>query len=113
MLCLFIICILGLQCLVGAQNVPEQIHLSYTAVANEMAVTWSTQAATKSPYVEFSERGSSFTLKENAVMSKFVDGGSAHRVLYVYRAVMSNLTLNTTYGKQREIQYERSESFCC
>lgn len=104
MLSVCVVFIVSLQTLVAVSNEPEQIHLSYTTIVNEMAVTWSTQESTTAPYVEFNERNSNLTSKVNAVMSKFVDGGSQHRVLYMYRAVMTNLTLNTSYGRRDEIE---------
>jgi hypothetical protein len=65
-----------------------------------MAVTWSTQLLANGSYVEYSLSKDTWNLMENATMSKFIDGSSAHRVLYMYRAVLKKLTMNTTYGKR-------------
>jgi len=65
-----------------------------------MAVTWSTQLLANDSYVEYSLSNDTWNLMENATMSKFIDGSSAHRVLYMYRAVLKKLTMNTTYGKR-------------
>ena len=64
-----------------------------------MAVTWSTQILANGSYVEYSLWNGKLNLMENATMSKFIDGSTAHRVLYMYRAVLKNLTMNTTYSK--------------
>ena len=83
----------------GENYQPEQIHLSYTNVVNEMAVTWSTQLLTPESCVEYSLWNGKMNLVQNATMSKFIDGSSAHRVLYMYRATLRNLTMNTTYSE--------------
>ncbi|CAF2621437.1 unnamed protein product [Rotaria sp. Silwood2] len=62
-----------------------------------MAVTWSTQTLANESYVEYSLWNEELTLRENATISKFIDGSSAHRVLYMYRAILKNLTMNTVY----------------
>ncbi|CAF4991557.1 unnamed protein product [Rotaria socialis] len=62
-----------------------------------MLVTWSTQLLTNETYVEYSLWNGTFSLRENATMSKFIDGSSAHRVLYMYRATLKNLTMDTVY----------------
>jgi hypothetical protein len=66
-----------------------------------MTVTWSTQLLATKSYVEFNIRNEHSSLTENATVSKFIDGSSAHRVLYMYRATMKNLTMNTTYGTSK------------
>lgn len=63
-----------------------------------MAVTWSTQLLTNDTYVEYSLWNETLSLTENATMSKFIDGSGAHRVLYMYRAVLKNLNMNTVYS---------------
>ena len=67
----------------GKNYEPEQIHLSYTGVLNEMAVTWSTQLLANESYVEYSLSNGKLNLTENATVSKFIDGSSAHRV-FIY-----------------------------
>jgi len=64
-----------------------------------MAVTWSTQNLANESYVEYNLSDGKLNFTENATISKFIDGSSAHRVLYMYRAVMKNLIMNTTYSK--------------
>lgn len=95
---------------------PEQIHLSYTGllcvlderltcslyatgVSNEMAVTWSTQLLANGSSVQYGPRNETLSSSVNASVSTFVDGSSAHRVLYMYRTVLKNLILNTSYSK--------------
>ena len=65
-----------------------------------MAVTWSTQIYANDSYVEYGLWNEKFSLVQNATVSKFIDGSSAHRVLYMYRAVLKNLVMNTTYSKK-------------
>lgn len=64
-----------------------------------MAVTWSTQTLANGSYVEYSLWNGKMNLMENATVSEFIDGSSAHRVLYMYRAVLKKLKMNTTYSK--------------
>ncbi|CAF1414200.1 unnamed protein product [Rotaria sp. Silwood1] len=96
----YLILILILYCVqntVEDNYQPEQIHLSYTGILNEMAVTWSTQTLVNESYVEYSLWNEKLSLRENATISKFIDGSGAHRVLYMYRAILKNLTMNTIY----------------
>lgn len=64
-----------------------------------MRVTWSTQLLANESYVEYSLWNETLSLRENATMSTFVDGSSGHRVLYMYRATLKNLTMDSVYGK--------------
>ena len=64
-----------------------------------MAVTWSTQLSTNGSIVEYSLAGGKLELMEVSNVSKFIDGSSAHRVLYMYRATLKNLMMNMTYSK--------------
>lgn len=64
-----------------------------------MAVTWSTQLPTNGSIVEYSLAGGKLELMEASNVSKFIDGSSAHRVLYMYRATLKNLVMNMTYSK--------------
>jgi hypothetical protein len=66
-----------------------------------MAVTWSTQLLANDSCVEYSVFDGKLNLIENATVSKFIDGSTAHRVLYMYRATLKNLIMNTTYSKWR------------
>jgi type III secretory pathway component EscR len=84
---------------VGVSYQPEQIHLSYTAVVNEMMVTWNTQLLANGSLVEYSLSNGKMNLTAKAVISKFIEGSSAHRVQYIYRAVLKNLTMNMTYSE--------------
>ncbi|CAF0951051.1 unnamed protein product [Adineta steineri] len=92
-----ILTVFCIQNVIGDNYQPEQIHLSYTGVVNEMAVTWSTQILANESYVEYSLLNGQLDMIENATMSKFIDGSSAHRVLYMYRATLKNLSMNTSY----------------
>ncbi len=66
-----------------------------------MAVTWSTQLLANDSCVEYSLLDGKLNLMENATVSEFIDGSTAHRVLYMYRATLKNLIMNTTYSKWR------------
>ncbi len=70
-----------------------------------MAVTWSTQLLANESCVEYSLSNDKLNLIENATMSKFIDSGPAHRVLYMYRAILKNLIMNTTYGKLKILMF--------
>lgn len=64
-----------------------------------MVVTWSTQTLANDSYVEYSVWNDKLSLRENATISEFVDGSSAHRILYMYRAALKNLIMNTVYSE--------------
>lgn len=66
-----------------------------------MTVTWSTQLLANKSYVEYHIWNEKVNYTANATVSKFIDGSSAHRAEYMYRAVMINLTMNTSYSKLR------------
>lgn len=69
----------------------------YVAVLDQMFVTWSTQLYANNSYIEYGLPSAPFNHMVNATMSEFVDGGAGHRVIYIYRALMKNLTMNQTY----------------
>jgi hypothetical protein len=78
---------------------PFNLLIIKKGIFNEMAVTWSTQTFANESYVEFNIWNDKLSSIENATVSKFIDGSSAHRVLYMYRAIIKNLTMNTTYSE--------------
>jgi hypothetical protein len=71
-----------------------------------MAVTWSTQLQANESCVEYSLPDGKLNLIENATVSKFIDGSAAHRVLYMYRATLKNLIMNTTYSKLKRLMLD-------
>lgn len=70
---------------------------------NEMAVQWSTLLLANDSMVEYSLTGGKLDSVENATVSKFIDAGPAHRVVYMYRATLKNLVMNTTYSKLKRL----------
>ena len=64
-----------------------------------MIVTWSTQTLVNESYVEYGLWNETSTLRKDATISKFIDGGGEHRVLYMHRAVLTNLTMDTVYSE--------------
>lgn len=71
-----------------------------------MAVQWSTQLLANESAVEYSLAGGKLELMVNAMVSKFIDAGPAHRVVYMYRATLKNLTMNTTYSKLKSLMMD-------
>ena len=74
---------------------PEQIHLSYGVSPYEMMVTWVTMDDTFESVVVYGT--SRLDRKSYGTRHKYVDGGSEHRVLYIHRVRLENLTDTQTY----------------
>lgn len=74
---------------------PEQIHLSYGVGPTEMIVTWVTFDPTNSSVVEYGQN--KLSLQASGEATKFVDGGSEKRVLYIHRVCLTNLKPSTFY----------------
>lgn len=68
-----------------------------------MVVTWVTLDETKTPYVEYGING----LRESAegVTTKFTDGGSEKRVLYIHRVTLTDLIPDQKYSNQTELKF--------
>ncbi|KAL9953568.1 hypothetical protein ACROYT_G041005 [Oculina patagonica] len=81
----------------GADPQPEQIHLSSTGDPTEMMVTWVTLAPTNYSIVEYNKAGFSLTLQASGGVTKFTDGGSEHRVLYIHRVKLTGLVPDQSY----------------
>lgn len=86
----------------GSFCIPQQIHLAVaadpSASATAMSVTYSTFNRTSAPVVQYGREGGPLTSSAPAEVERFVDLGSAHRVQYVYRAVMSPLVPGDSYS---------------
>ena len=67
----------------------------------EMMVTWVTLAYTNYTIVEYNKAGFSLTLRVSGGVTKFTDGGSEHRVLYIHRVKLTGLVPNQMYGRYR------------
>ncbi|KAJ7374236.1 hypothetical protein OS493_007313 [Desmophyllum pertusum] len=81
----------------GTDPQPEQIHLSSTGDPTEMMVTWVTLAATNYSIVEYNKGGLPLTLQASGDVTKFTDGGSEHRVLYIHRVKLTGLASDQMY----------------
>ncbi|XP_054714033.1 acid phosphatase type 7-like [Uloborus diversus] len=74
---------------------PEQVHLSCGNSPTEMMVTWVTMDPTNTSTVEYGLRKLDHT--QTGTVSKFVDGGSEARVLFIHRVLLTDLKPNTEY----------------
>ncbi|XP_077516899.1 acid phosphatase type 7-like isoform X3 [Amblyomma americanum] len=68
---------------------PEQVHLSYGALPTQMVVTWTTFHPTNESVVEFGENG--LDRRATGYSSKFYDGGSERRLIFIHRVVLEDL----------------------
>ncbi|GIX92566.1 acid phosphatase type 7 [Caerostris darwini] len=95
---LFTAICLGLQatCIHAVLNTqPEQIHLSLGQNPTEMVVTWTTMDPTNTSTVEYGRVR--INQVKTGYVTKFVDGGSLARVLYIHRVVLTDLLPGTNY----------------
>ncbi|KAL9954279.1 hypothetical protein ACROYT_G041794 [Oculina patagonica] len=81
----------------GADPQPEQIHISATGDPTEMMVTWVTLAFTNYSIVEYNKVGFPLTLRASGGVTKFTDGGPAHRVLFIHRVKLTGLVPGQRY----------------
>ena len=66
-----------------------------------MMITWVTLANTDYSIVEYNKAGFPPTLRTTGDITKFTDGGSEHRVLYMHRVKLTGLVPDQIYGKCR------------
>ncbi|MFA8344294.1 MAG: fibronectin type III domain-containing protein, partial [Rhodothermaceae bacterium] len=64
-----------------------------------MMVTWVTLAPTNYSIVEYNKAGFPLTLQATGGITKFTDGGSEHRVLYIHRVKLTGLVPDQMYGR--------------
>ena len=62
-------------------------------------VTWVTLASTDYSIVQYNKAGSPLTLQASGEITKFTDGGSEHRVLYIHRVKLTGLAPDQMYGR--------------
>ncbi|XP_070392526.1 acid phosphatase type 7 isoform X4 [Dermacentor albipictus] len=74
---------------------PEQVHLSYGALPTQMLVTWTTFDPTNDSVVEFGEDG--LDRQATGQSTKFYDGGSERRLIYIHRVLLEDLTPGAFY----------------
>ena len=72
--------------------------LSLAREPTEMMVTWVTLAYTNYTIVEYNKAGFPLTLRASGGVTKFTDGGSEHRVLYIHRVKLTGLVPGQRYG---------------
>uniref|UniRef100_A0A4D5RKI2 Purple acid phosphatase n=1 Tax=Ixodes scapularis TaxID=6945 RepID=A0A4D5RKI2_IXOSC len=75
---------------------PEQIHLSYGVDPTQMIVTWTTFNETHESVVEFGQA----SLDQRALgnnSTKFKDGGTEHRVIFIHRVTLNGLQPGSLY----------------
>ncbi|XP_022649381.1 acid phosphatase type 7-like [Varroa destructor] len=80
---------------------PEQIHLSLGQDPSQMVATWLTINQTKKPQARYGAAGNSssvlFSMKVNGWSTKYVDGGTEQRQMYIHRAIMTGLVPGQRY----------------
>lgn len=64
-----------------------------------MMVTWVTLTSTNFSIVEYNKGGFPLTMQANGSITKFTDGGSEHRVLYMHRVKLTGLAPDQVYGR--------------
>ena len=70
-----------------------------------MMVTWVTMASTDDTIVEYNKAGFPLTIRTSGSVSKFTDGGSEHRVLYMHRVKLTGLVPGQAYGRYIHVLY--------
>lgn len=63
-----------------------------------MVVTWVTMQYTEDSIVEYNKKGGPLDLKATGSVTKFVDGGSEHRTMYIHRVKLTGLVPEQYYG---------------
>ena len=64
-----------------------------------MVVTWVTLSSTKFSIVEYNKVGFPLTMQAFGSITKFVDGGTEHRVLFMHRVKLTGLIADQVYGR--------------
>ncbi|XP_015910291.2 acid phosphatase type 7-like [Parasteatoda tepidariorum] len=76
---------------------PEQVHISFGKSPNEMVVTWVTFDPTSKSTVEYGQAPSKLNKIKFGTVTKFVDGGSSARVLWIHRVLLDDLVPGSEY----------------
>lgn len=66
---------------------------------SEVVVTWVTLSSTKFSVVEYNKVGFPLTMRAFGSITKFVDGGTEHRVLFMHRVKLTGLIADQVYGR--------------
>ena len=64
-----------------------------------MVVTWVTLSLTDFSVVEYNKVGFPLTMRAFGSITKFVDGGTEHRVLFMHRVKLTGLIADQVYGR--------------
>ena len=75
------------------------LYITLSGDPTEMMITWVTLAYTNYTIVKYSKAGFPLTLRESGSVTKFTDGGSEHRVLYIHRVKLTGLVPDQMYGR--------------
>lgn len=76
---------------------PQQIHLSFGNNLSEIVVTWTTYTNTNESIVEYGIGG--LILSAVGTRQLFVDGGNAHKKMYIHKVRLTDLTPESVYRK--------------
>ncbi|XP_046847754.1 acid phosphatase type 7-like [Xenia sp. Carnegie-2017] len=76
---------------------PEQVHISATGDETEMVITWVTFAKNVDSIVEYGLADHALDGRKSGSATKFTDGGSEHRILYIHRVKLTGLKPSTLY----------------
>ena len=63
-----------------------------------MMVTWVTLVSTDYSIVQYNKAGFNLTMQASGNVTKFTDGGTEHRVLYIHRVKLTGLVPDQMYG---------------
>ena len=64
-----------------------------------MVVTWVTLTSTNFSIVEYNKAGFPLTMRASGSITKFQDGGSEKRILYIHRVKLTGLAPDVVYGR--------------
>ncbi|RWS28741.1 Iron/zinc purple acid phosphatase-like protein, partial [Leptotrombidium deliense] len=90
-----LICSLFSGCKTLILTQPEQVHLSCGADPTQMIVTWTTFNLTSQATVEYGTR--TLDKSVSGYTTKFVDGGSEKRFMFIHRVTLKNLKPGQLY----------------
>ena len=74
------------------------LYITLSGDPTEMMITWVTLAYTNYTIVEYNKVGFPLTIRATGGVTKFTDGGSEHRVLYIHRVKLTELVPGQKYG---------------
>ena len=72
--------------------------MQFSGDPTEMMITWVTFAADVDSIVEYGLKDKLLSLRASGAATKFTDGGSEKRVMYMHRVKLTGLQPHTSYG---------------